>query len=205
MKVVAVLCCAVAAAYACTDGVDNVINLSDCGSSSALAKFSGLQVWTYDSNKTPTCKTNSNGVMMGDVQLPGYIKIAQGTVTVSQSAALDANSKLALTVEKLHSVLIHNLCIKGASQIFLIPDEVCQQPFCTLIGQTFCDMLNKPGTFTIQNLPASARGLIQLPKLTGILSYLGSILSGEWYLGADIITSKGDVACIRNKDIPFNE
>lgn len=186
----------VGVAKACTDGKDNVVDVSDLSNDAYNAHFENTQARVYTSNGAPSCYKGE-----ANLHLPGTLKLISGTVTVKKNMNLMNNVQAKLTLKK-DSSIIGKICENGKSKNILIPNKDCTISLCNnALESPLCTLLEKAGTYDLSQIEKTLgiSGTIALPALPG--SFKG-IIKGKWEIGVNIVSNGVSVANIK---LPSNE
>jgi len=176
---------------ACTDGVDNLIAVTDCSSGSPLS-IQSTNLMTYLSNGSPSCDPSGGGL----VNFPGEIKLKSISGTISKPMHFEGDTRLKLTFKK-NTFPAVVLCQDGKSQFPGIPDDWCNFDLCTIVGlEQFCQQLDdKTGPFTL-----AVDTTITLPAVP---DFLAPVINGNFLVSGSLTntTTSEVVACIHNDKV----
>ncbi|KAI6214954.1 hypothetical protein M3Y94_00328600 [Aphelenchoides besseyi] len=179
----AVFCFLFCLTIACKDGKDNLIVIHDLLNDAAKVRFHNVTVLTYDADKKPICSKNGSAI-----KFPGFLSIAGGQIEITESlSSVSDGVKLDFTTEH-NSFFIGQVCSNGKSENAFVPEDLCHQNLCELVGQQTCDLLK-----TKQTIDARALFDDYFPLPASPVSEIG----GEWRLEVRIKVQSEEVARIR--------
>ncbi|CAI4233367.1 unnamed protein product [Auanema sp. JU1783] len=188
LSIVLLSCSAIS--WACKDGVDNVIKVTDTTNGKGKIIFEGVEIWTYDKDKQPSC-VGSSAKRRANFLLPGHFKVAKGQVNIKEGVKENPNKplQLVLNVEK-QSWLIGVVCENGVSKNQFVPNELCKFDFCKIAGEK-CGLLGNKTPGPIDLSLIVSQDLIDIGPMP--IPQLG----GDWKVSANILDGKKVVAGVR--------
>ncbi|KAK0396111.1 hypothetical protein QR680_001567 [Steinernema hermaphroditum] len=182
----------------CIDGIHNVVIVESFKDRNRPVYIKNVVARVYDLDMKPTCANNRPAV-----QMPGYVKIMEGQVTVPRHYDLVKDGEMKITVKGLD--YSDEICSDGVSNYLVIPNHFCHIKLCEWIGNEMCELLEKAGTHTVKELEQKLKfnATMRLPDPPSLLGVtLLDLFNGEFNI-AFSIESEGKK--IVDWDIPTNE
>ncbi|KAJ1359932.1 hypothetical protein KIN20_018761 [Parelaphostrongylus tenuis] len=175
----------------CVDGVNNVFDLDNVGNENTLyIRVKDVIAQTYDANGKPSCY---NG--RASIQLPGMIKLVNGTLIVTKAFDLEKSGDLRLTVTK-DSIFVGTVCKDGVSESGMIPSSKCHHKILTKQDKSFVDMISNPGTYDLQAIE-KASGRSNIVRLPPIPSAEAFFVTGDWEAQLTLVSESQTIADIK--------
>uniref|UniRef100_A0A1I7ZF26 ML domain-containing protein n=1 Tax=Steinernema glaseri TaxID=37863 RepID=A0A1I7ZF26_9BILA len=172
----------------CIDGVHNVVTVE---SFKDLARV-------YDLDMKPTCANNRPAV-----QMPGYVKILGGQMTVPRHYDIIKDGEMKITVKGLD--YSDEICTDGISNYMVIPNNFCHIKICEWVGNELCELLQSPGVHTVKELEEKLKfnTTLRLPDPPSLLGVtLLDLFNGEFKFTFSI---ESEGKRIVDWNIPSNE
>ncbi|TMS35661.1 hypothetical protein L596_003019 [Steinernema carpocapsae] len=198
LTVIALLLVSSKVATECVDGIHNVVVVESFKNRNRPVMIKNLVCRVYDLDMKPTC---ANG--RPAVQMPGYVKLLEGQVTVPRQYDLVKDGEMKITVKGLD--YSDEICSDGISNYMVIPNHYCHIKVCSFIGNDMCRLLQSPGTHTVKELEEKLHfnTTLRLPDPPSLLGVtLLDLFSGEFNIAFSLETEGEKVL---DWDVPSNE
>ncbi|EGT54549.1 hypothetical protein CAEBREN_11248 [Caenorhabditis brenneri] len=127
----------------CRDGVHNVITIDSYGNETLPVEVRKIRIHVYDHDMKPSCYKKKVNVVM-----PGWMVIKGGEVDTSREFNVVKDGAVSVSV----SLDGDHICLNGHSDMFIVPESLCNFEMSTFVPEDICQTLQQKGLHTLKEL-----------------------------------------------------